>query len=525
MRISKKLICVFLMMQVMAVGLFARGQAAGSSQETWKVSRSDFNPASFSSPSNYEISILTISYNGEIIASDHPAVLALQQHTGYRIRLEYVLNASYNEQMNTRLASRDLPGLVAITGNTSPIVMAAQSGAFWDITDIYDLYPGLAAADKNVLSNISINGRFYGIYRARVLARAGMVYRSDWLENLGLREPRTLDDLYNVLRAFTYNDPNRSGANDTYGMTWVTNYLGPFYDLAVMHGAPWRFGLRNGRLTPWFDYPEFMEALDYSKRLYDENLINRDFAALQSGEWVNAFRSNRAGWHMDVADEANRSAIGLRDNGLATQADVDSGRYVWVMGSVANKNGQIYSRANNAGHSGYVAVSTSGARTLQDLHYYLDFMNKCNDPTGQNILVHGAENVNYRRNANNTVTTIPSAEIPSGWNIIEGWNQFRMLDNLALTQNLNPRQVRQEEVYRENAVHVVHDPTIPIAMSSETWASRQSSLNQIIDDAIINYIMGNIDRAGFQREVARWYSEDGQRALNELQAAYDAARR
>jgi putative aldouronate transport system substrate-binding protein len=301
--------------------------------------------------------------------------------------------------------------------------------------------------------------------------------------------------------------------------------MGPFYDLAVMHGAPWRFGVRNGRLTPWLDYNAFVEAMDYSKRLYDEGLINRDFAALQTGDWALPIGSNRAGWHMDVADEANRTAGRLRTNGFITQEAFDAGEHVWVMGSVANSRGQMFSRANNTGNTGYVAISTAGARTLQDLHYYLDFMDKLNDEVGQNLVNWGAEGVNYRRNADGTITVIPAAEIPNGWNVTEGWNQFRMMNDRSYTTTLNPRQVRQEEVQRENAAYIVTDPTVPIAGSSATWQARSTSLNQIIDDAVINYIMGSIDRAGFQREVQRWYSDGGQTALNELQAAYDAARR
>lgn len=43
--------------------------------------------------------------------------------------------------------------------------------------------------------------------------------RQDWLENLGLEMPTSLDELYDVLYAFTYNDPDGNGVDDTYGIT------------------------------------------------------------------------------------------------------------------------------------------------------------------------------------------------------------------------------------------------------------------------------------------------------------------
>jgi len=514
------------MIQAAAAGVFASGgAAAASSGEPWKVAKANFNPSSFpKAPANYVISILSISQDGNFIAADHPAIKNLQQLTGYTIKLEYVLNANYNEQMNTRLAANDLPGIVTITSNTQPIVTAARSGAFWDITDIYGMYPNLARADKGVMNNVSIDGRNYGIYRGRDFPRSGMVYRKDWLANLGLSVPKNLDDLYKVLYAFTYNDPDKNGKNDTYGMTWTGAYMGPFYNIAVMFGAPNRFGVKNGKLTPWFDYDEFYDAMVYSKRLYDEGLINKDFAALPTSEWALPFGRGQCGWHIDCADEASRSAVRMRDNGLMTAAEFDAGMYVDVMGAVANKNGEIRVWPQNDGHQGYEAVSTTGAKTLQDLSYYLDFMDKCNTAQGITILNWGAEGVNYTTNSDGTITSIPAAQIPNGWDITAGWNQFRMLTDIGAIQQPNAYQARHMQVYKEIAPYAIINPVTPIVLMSPTWTSRQSSLNQIIDDAVINFIMGNIDQAGFKKEVARWYAEDGQKALTELQAAYDASR-
>jgi len=519
----KKCLCILLLSLTAAAGLFATGPR--DTGEPWRVSRSSFRPASFARPpANYTISILTVSIEGDIISPTHPAVQELERITGYKIKLEYVLNSNYNEMMNTRLSSRDLPGLVVITGNTAPVVTAAESGAFWDITEIYDLYPNLARADKGVLDNISIGGRYYGIYRARDYPRSGMIYRTDWLQNLGLSVPKNLDELYNVLRAFTFNDPDRNGRADTFGMNWCT-YMGPFYNLAVMHGAPNRFGIRNNKLTPWFEYDEFYDAMVYSKRLYDEGIINRDFAATSTTDWALAFGRGQAGWHIDVADEGSRSATRLRDNGLMTQADFDAGRYVGVMGAVANKTGKTFVFPANDGHQGYVAISTTGAKTLQDLHYYLDFMDKINNAEGITLLNWGAENVNYTKNSDGTVTAIPAAQVPNGWNVISGWNQFRMLSDMGAIQRPNTYQAKHQEVYREIASLGVPNPVTPIALKSPTWTASSSTLNQMIDDAVVQFIMGRIDRTGFNAVKTRWYAESGQKALDELQVAYDASRR
>ena len=37
------------------------------------------------------------------------------------------------------------------------------------------------------------------------------IVRKDWLDELNLPEPATLDDYYNVLKAFTEQDPDGNG--------------------------------------------------------------------------------------------------------------------------------------------------------------------------------------------------------------------------------------------------------------------------------------------------------------------------
>ena len=468
---------------------------------------------------DYTITVLTVSHSGELISTDHPAIQQLEEITGYNIELEMILNANFAEQMNLRLTARDLPGIVVITGNTLPIVQAAQGGAFWDLTDHIPQWENLADVNPNVMNNVSIGGRHFGIYRQRPVGRPGMVYRSDWLEHLGLDVPETLEDLFNALEAFTVADdlPN-SGAN-TYGMAWTGGHMGPFHDLAVMHGAPNRWEVVGGAFVPWFEHEGFIEALEFSRELFVLGAINPDFAALPTGDWALEFGAGRTGWHMDVSDEARRSANRLRDNEFMTQEELDEGALVWVMGTVANRHGDRRIRAH-AGHAGYVAISTIGAPTEESLNHHLNFLNLLNSPQAQNILSWGAEGYNWE-NVGGRVRQFTADEIQTGMEVVEGLNQFMMRQNHIMPlYGVNSREDRISEVQLTNIPLAVHDPTL--SLMSDTWVAQSASLNQIIDDAIINFVMGNIDMAGFETEVARWYAEGGQDAIDEFGAAYAA---
>jgi putative aldouronate transport system substrate-binding protein len=70
-----------------------------------------------------------------------------------------------------------------------------------------------------------------------------MWIRQDWLDNLGLKVPTTLAELDDVLYKFTFNDPDKNGKNDTYGLG------GDGYDFRTFW--PWIQGSGSGRV--WFD--------------------------------------------------------------------------------------------------------------------------------------------------------------------------------------------------------------------------------------------------------------------------------
>jgi putative aldouronate transport system substrate-binding protein len=54
--------------------------------------------------------------------------------------------------------------------------------------------------------------------------RNGWAIRTDWLENLNLDMPETLEDLEDVLRQFTEMDPDQNGMDDTYGLSLDFNH-------------------------------------------------------------------------------------------------------------------------------------------------------------------------------------------------------------------------------------------------------------------------------------------------------------
>ena len=176
---------------------------------------------------NPSINVMTKAYNTESASPDSPVLQKLEEFLGTKLNITWVPSTSYDEKVTAAMGSGEYPQVMLVGSRSSSVIQNSRAGTFWDITDKLtdaEKFPNLAQTDPTVNHNTSIDGKVYGVYRSRELGRAGVSIRKDWLDKLGLEQPKTIDDFYNVLKAFKEQDPDGNGANDTYGMI-VTDYL------------------------------------------------------------------------------------------------------------------------------------------------------------------------------------------------------------------------------------------------------------------------------------------------------------
>lgn len=96
-------------------------------------------------------------------------------------------------------------------------------------------------SEEAVIKSLTYKGEIYCIPYFSMTGSISWVsaVRNDWLKKVGLSAPATLDELTAVLKAFTFDDPDGNGVNDTYGVNSVQYglanvpaYFGTSADLA-----------------------------------------------------------------------------------------------------------------------------------------------------------------------------------------------------------------------------------------------------------------------------------------------------
>lgn len=173
-------------------------------------------------------------------------VQTINEYTNTEVKWVFDSTSEYTDAMVLRFSAQNLESVNQVNSLDANFCKACEEGVFWDITDYIDDYPNLATIPEIVRMNASVNGRLYGVPRARDLTRNGLSWRQDWLDNLGLEEPTTLEAFYKMLYEFTYSDPDKNGQDDTYGMALIS-YEGPWDLMQIWFGAPNGWGIDEDR--------------------------------------------------------------------------------------------------------------------------------------------------------------------------------------------------------------------------------------------------------------------------------------
>ena len=141
--------------------------------------------------------------------------------------------------------------------------------------------------------------------------------RTDWLANLGLEVPTTPEELLEVARKFTHDDPDGNGKDDTYAFTSAGNKMGvgEIRNLLQMYAVEQTFGIKDNAVTHPIVSGEWKEFLDLQRTVVSEKLIDPDWYTISWNDRKPALFAGKYGfaWYPGVL--ANESENGTGNTG------------------------------------------------------------------------------------------------------------------------------------------------------------------------------------------------------------------
>lgn len=136
--------------------------------------------------------------------------------------------------------------------------------------------------DGTMYQFVGFNGNWEDQKVVNFLIKGSQI-RQDWLDKVGMSMPTTTDELYQVLKAFKEQDVNGNGdPNDEIPFVVSKDTFNSLYTLAGSFGTRKDFQMLDGKVAYGPITNNFKNFLTYIHKLYDEGLINSDFAQNES---------------------------------------------------------------------------------------------------------------------------------------------------------------------------------------------------------------------------------------------------
>jgi len=253
-----------------------------------------------------EISIMTVDnrYIEKNFDQDLPVFKEIEKNLNVKLSWQLMPSAGFEDAVKIKLsAGVDMPDIFASwTQNPEEL---GKNGAVIALSDYFDTtMPNVKKAIESnpVLKSAvtSPDGKVYFLPSVDQPWRAGWLIRQDWLDELGLEVPDTIDEFYNVLKAFKERDPNGNGKPDEVPL--AQNFLNYtwFYMMhafGINTAQPWDYLGKdeNGNFYPYLTRPEFKETMAFLSKLYQEKLLNQDILNVSAEAYLKMITENRVG--------------------------------------------------------------------------------------------------------------------------------------------------------------------------------------------------------------------------------------
>lgn len=444
---------------------------------------------------------------------DNVILSEFEKRLGFNIDYIWKPAENYATQCAVVVASGEYPDMMEYWCTSYPeeITQMAEDGIIMPLNNLLEEY------GQNILSVFpedqyvkDEDGTVWAIptRNCEIGTDALYIVREDWLANVGMDTPETLDELYEVLVAFRDKDANGNGGpTDEIPWGYAASGVGtsdPLMLITTAFDVLLGWNDVDGELVYYIEMPAFKDALAYMRKLYQEGLLEPEYTVLTRDTYMEKKNANRygvEGWWFTELDPAvsTWSSDFFKSNPDATFDMIN-----WFEGPDGV-------RAFAANYQTPAAVIFKDSENAAECVQYLDYLVS---EDGYNLAVMGIEGEHWNMvdgvPVRNTYTDAENKQIG-----------FNMLKWMCMRQYVpNSTDQRYKDFVQNSANAMVWQPNFTTDEKNEYWVELEkifSNLrNKLITDPDIDF------DAEFDNMVATWKKNGGDIVTQSMNAVYQA---
>lgn len=461
-----------------------------------------------------------------------PMYKELEKQTNVHIDFIHPISGSVKEQFNVMVASGEYPDIIeGVDGiYNGGAVKAYEDEIILSLNDLQEKYaPNLTAIYEENPSLIphatDEKGRYFSVpvFRGGLLLRipGGLYIRQDWLDEVGMEMPETIDELTEVLRAF--KKEKGAAVPITIDKNTAKNdfFAGVF---GIRAKTPNAYSVENGKVIYGPADKRYKDYLTLLNTWYKEGLIESEFAIKDSNE----IRAN-------ILSEKS----GVFSGGLSATAT--------YMDAMSGKNPDVdiqpmpFPSLKKGGVNSVIALSdvvnpSSGAyitTACKNPHIAMAWLDYMFTKEGNLACNFGAEGTSYTMVDGKPVYTELITKNPDGLSMAEiGRKTCRGFAMGPFIQDMEygkqffalPIQQKTAEVWGETFEKQTEDSVLRGTLTSDEAAriaTLQADITTFVDECFLKFVMGVKPLSEFDDYIAQLKKMGVGELIKIKQNAYD----
>lgn len=430
------------------------------------------------------------------------------------VDLEWIVPPStgYKEQLQLSLVSGEYPDLVFFPSETDESFLnAVNDGVLIPVNPYLDQLPNIMEYTYDIsweALETKRDGNIYGVPRTSVARNDGFIIREDWLRNIGFEMPAnrevTIDQFTEILRKFTFEDPDGNGKNDTYGFAAylnTTKMIDPI--LSPQFGnLGWQKseGGEYEYMTPMYDRNSsvYKDVLAYTQMAFKEGLVDPDSPVIDRNASIERFERGIAGIRYEFAG----NMFGAEEKGQKLDPNTDI-EYIFIQDREGELKGVSYGTAT-FGVWGVTVNAKEPLRALEVLDWLLS-------DEGWELVKYGVEGHEYNM-VNGEREYIPDVQAPWRKNIVRRANDGDFFIDVKKPEEQR-QQVRQwVDRSIETVVFSLDQGYVPPAAKTPAFMD----FKLIWDETITKIMIGDLPVDAFDALLEEWYAKGGEQYVKEM---------
>lgn len=361
-------------------------------------------------------------------------------------------------------------------------------------------------------------GQYYNVPMIRAddsyMVFNGNIVRKDWLDELGLEVPTTLQEMEDVLLAFK----EKKGATAGYTVAW-NNYSRTVYAFGIAEDF---YINQDGKVDYGYLRSEYKDFLTLMNRWIEMGIADPDMFTQSYDTWSTKIASGKTGFVWGNTGGELGSKL------QSIKADVPGMDWIPVPNPTLDKEGSFPMDIRASVVNGVGASISSTCKYPEAAAKFLDYVFSEEGIVLSNF---GVEGVTFERGADGSISFTDFVK-----NNPDGYSQEQVLNHYMGQKNKSfintkaymdltyalPVQLESVNLWKtDNAVCKLMPNVTLNADETSEYSSIMSEIQTYVDEMKLKYMLGSESLDSFDNFASTLHSMGIDRAIEIRQAAYD----